>query len=806
VSGLAQDLRFAFRTLRKAPAFTALVIAILALGIGANTAIFSLVDAALFRPLPFPDADRLVMLWERAPTYARNRVAPLNYVDWSEQNHVFASTAAASGGARTLTIGGREPERIPGQSVTAGFFDVLGVRPLTGRAFTAADALLNPTTVVISERLWKRRFAGDARIVGRTIALDGEPFTVVGVVPASFEILYPADLWTPYLPRRTPEQRRMHYMQVLARLKPGTTIEQARADMEEVARGIAAASPATNARWSVTIEPLKQALVGDDLHSTSVALGAIVVFVLAAVCANVANLLLARGVGRTREIAVRTALGGSRGRIVRQLLTESLALAAAGGAAGWAVAWALVRAAPSILPPGTLPQGIALKLDARLGLFGAAISIATGALFGLAPAWHAARVEIADALGGGGRTSTGSSSAFRTTLAAVEVGIAVVLVSGATLLARTVTSLRRVDPGFAASNVLTLHVSPPLSRYATPERALVFYENARRAVAALPGVRAAAIGGNLPLDGWDIGQSFEIVGDPPIDKASQPSAHYQIVGPEYFAVLGIPILRGRAFSERDLVSAPPICIVNEEFVRRYFARRDPIGARVGVSAMDPAGPRTVVREIVGVSRQVKVEGPGEKQSALEIYVPVAQNPWYGASIAVKTAGDPAALAPSVRAAIARVDAELPVTRMRTMDEVAAESIAEPRFRAELVGLFALLALALAAAGVFGVLAFGVNQRRREFGIRLALGARRTDVARLVAASAVRIAAAGVAAGTMTAAALGRFLTGLLFGVQPLDPVAVAAPALLLLAVALVACAAPAVRAVRVDPAASLRVE
>ena len=806
MSGLAQDLRFAFRTLRKAPAFTALVIAILAVGIGANTAIFSLVDAALFRPLPFPDADRLVMLWERAPTYAHNRVAPLNYVDWSEQNHVFASTAAASGGARTLTIGGREPERIPGQSVTAGFFDVLGVRPLTGRTFTAADALLNPTTVVISERLWKRRFAGDARIVGRTIALDSEPFTVVGVVPASFEILYPADLWTPYLPRRTPEQRRMHYMQVLARLKPGTTIEQARADMEEVARGIAAASPATNARWSVTIEPLKQALVGDDLHSTSVALGAIVVFVLAAVCANVANLLLARGVGRTREIAVRTALGGSRGRIVRQLLTESLALAAAGGAAGWAVAWALVRAAPSILPPGTLPQGIALKLDARLGLFGAAISIATGALFGLAPAWHAARVEIADALGGGGRTSTGSSSAFRTTLAAVEVGIAVVLVSGATLLVRTVTSLRRVDPGFTASNVLTLHVSPPLSRYATPERALVFYENARRAVAALPGVRAAAIGGNLPLDGWDIGQSFEIVGDPPIDKASQPSAHYQIVGPEYFAVLGIPILRGRAFSERDLVSAPPICIVNEEFVRRYFARRDPIGARVGVSAMDPAGPRTVVREIVGVSRQVKVEGPGEKQSALEIYVPVAQNPWYGASIAVKTAGDPAALAPSVRAAIARVDAELPVTRMRTMDEVAAESIAEPRFRAELVGLFALLALALAAAGVFGVLAFGVNQRRREFGIRLALGARRTDVARLVAASAVRIAAAGVAAGTMTAAALGRFLTGLLFGVQPLDPVALAAPALLLLAVALVACAAPAVRAVRVDPAASLRVE
>jgi len=806
MSGFAQDVRFAFRTLRKTPAFTALTVAILALGIGANTAIFSLVDAALFRPLPFSEPDRLAMLWEHAPAHAHNRVAPLNYVDWSEQNDVFSSMAAVSGGGRTLTIGGHEPERIPGQSVTAAFFDVLRVRALMGRTFTAADAVPNPTTVVISERLWKRRFASDRGIVGRTIALDGEPFTVIGVVPASFEILFPADLWTPYLPRRTPEQRRMHYMQVIARLKPDATLEQARANMDDVARRIAAASPSTNARWSVTIEPLEQALVGDDLHATSIALVAIVVFVLVTVCANVASLLLARGVGRSREIAVRAALGGGRGRIVRQLLTESLLLAAAGGVAGWGLALALVRAAPSMMPPGTLPQGIDLTIDARLALFGAAISIAAAILFGLAPAWQATRVEIAAALGAGGRGATGSAGSFRAALAAVEVGIAVVLVSGATLLARTVMSLGRVDPGYRASNVLTMYVSPPLTRYATPERALAFYEDAKREIAALPGVRAVAIGGNLPLDGWDIGQGFEVVGDPPVDKANQPSAHYQIVGAEYFDVLGIPIVRGRAFADRDAATAAPVCIVNEEFVRRYLANRDPVGARVSVSAMDPAGPRAVVREVVGVSRQVKVEGPGEKQNAIEIYVPVAQNPWYSASIAVKTAGDPRALVSAVRTAVAHADPELPITRLRTMDDVAAESVAEPRFRAELVGLFALLALALAAAGVFGVLAFGVNQRLREFGIRLALGARPGDVVRLVAASALRIVAAGVAAGTLAAAALGRFLAALLFGVGPLDPVALAAPAALLLGVALVACAAPAVRATRVDPAASLRVE
>jgi len=803
---LTQDLRVAVRSLRKAPAFAALTIAIVAVGVGANTAIFSLVDAALFRGLPFPDADRLTMLWERSPARGRNRVTPLNFVDWSEQNDAFSAIAAASGGARILTGAGGEPEKIPGQSVTTAFFDVLGVKPIAGRTFLPGDAQLNPTVVVIGEGLWKRRFGGAPDLVGRTILLDSEPFTVIGIVPASFQILYPSDLWTPYLPRRTPEQRRMHYLQVLGRLKPGLTIDAARANMASVAARIEAVSPETNKGWGVTIEPLKTALVGDDLHTTSVVLFAIVGFVLATVCANVANLLLARGSGRSREIAIRAAIGGSPARIMRQLLTESLVLAAAGGLAGWALAWAIVRAAPALMPAGTLPQAIVLTIDLRLAAFAVVVSTITGVLFGTAPAWHAVRVPAKEALAAGGRTATASASSFRTALAILEVAVAVVLVCGATLLARTLRSLHDVDAGFTADNVLTMYVSPPLSRYPTPEHALAFYRRARQEIAALPGVRSVAIGGSLPLDGWDIGQAFQVVGAPPVEAARRVPAHYQIVGAEYFDTLGIPILRGRAFTDHDSAASAPVCVVNEEFVRRYLPDRDPIGARVGVSAMDPAGPRTVVREIVGVSRQVKVEGPGETPSLIEIYVPVGQNPWYSASIAVKTAGPPMAFAPAIRAAVARADKDLPVTRLRTMDEVAAESISQPRFRAALAGLFAALALLLAAAGVFGVLAFAVNQRLREFGIRRALGAQAIDVARLVAVTALRITLTGAVAGAIAAAALTRYLTALLFGVRPLDPLTfISAPALLV-GVALVACCGPALRAMRVDPAATLRIE
>jgi len=806
MSAFWQDATYASRALRKAPGFTFVAVVVLALGIGANAAIFSLVDAALIRPLPFIHPERLVMLWERSTRFAHNRVAPLNFLDWSEQQHAFASVAAIAGGGRTLTGNGGEAERIAGQAVTSRFFEVLGIRAIAGATFDPDDVARRPDVVVISERLWHSHFGGDTAAIGRAITLDGQPFTIIGVVPADFQILYPSDLWTPFVPRRSPEQRRQHYLQVIGRLKPAVTLDQARTDMDGVADQIARIAPDTNKDWGVTIEPLRDAIVGADLRATSLVLAGVVGFVLLMACANVANLLLARGLGRSREIAVRAALGGSRWRIIRQLLTESLLLAVIGGGSGLALAWGAVRAAPSLIPPGTLPQAIVLGFDVRVATVAAALTLGTALLFGLAPAWQASRVPLAEMTSAGGRGSTGRAGGLHAALVIGEVAAAVLLLSAAGLLVRTLIALNGIDPGYRAVRVLTMSVGLPLNRYGSADRLLTFYQAAERELAAIPGVNSAAIGGSLPLDGWDIGQGFAIKGDPPVEKSRMLSAHYQIVSAGYFRTLGIDIARGRPFGEHDTARATEVCVVNEEFVRRYLHGREPIGTLVEVQSMDlRGGPTPVTREIVGVIRQV-AEQAGEKERAVEIYVPVAQNPWFSASIAVQTAGEPMSFLPAVKAAIARVDKDQPLTRVRTMEEVAAQSTSQPRFRAELVGAFAALALMLAAVGIFGVLAFSVGRRAREFGIRLALGARTHDVLRLVLGSALEMTAAGVAIGLAAAAVLTRFLGTLLFAVKPTDPVTFLVTAAVLASAALVACALPAWRATRVDPAVTLRQE
>jgi predicted permease len=802
---LAQDLRFAIRMLRRGPVFAAVVVLVLAIGIGANSAIFSLLDAAMFRPLPFKQPDQLAMLWEHPPNYAHNRVSPLNFLDWSEQNNVFESMAAVSGGSRTL-ITSNGPERIPGQSVSASLFDLLGVRPIAGRVFAKEDARMRAPVVVLSERLWTSQFGRDPRLVGSTITLDGELFTVIGIVPAQFQILSNSNLWTIFAPRRSPEQRRMHYLQVIGRLKPGVNLKGAKAGMGVVAENIARISPETNKDWGVTIEPLRDALSDRDLRLTSLVLAGVVGFVLLMACANVASLMLARGAGRQREIAVRASLGGSQVRILRQLLTESTLLGLLGGIVGVALAWLILRAAPSFLPPGLLPVTWQLGLDARVLAFAAVITLATGLLFGFVPAWHAARTSISDSLRTGGRNTTASSVNFRASLATGEIAVALVLVTGAGLLLRTLGSLNHVDAGYYANNVLTMSVGLPLSRYPHPPDTLRFYQAVQSEIGALPGVQNVSLSTNLPTDGWDIGQGFEIVGQPPRGDANQPSAHYQMVSASYFATLGIPILRGRAFAESDNLSATPVCVVNEELARRYFNGREPIGALVSVQAMTAGGPKPVVRQVVGVSHQVKVEGLGEKQNDLEIYVPIAQNSWYWAAIAVRTANDPMSLAPAVKSAIARIDKDQPVTRIRTMDEVAAGSIAQPRFRAQLVGAFAALAMLLASVGVFGVLAFSVGQRTREFGIRMALGASTGDVLGLVLRSGLKMIAIGLGIGLMATLALTQSLQSVLFGVKPMDPLTFAAASSTLIIVALLACAIPALRAARVDPASALRQE
>jgi putative ABC transport system permease protein len=796
------DFRFALRNLRRTPGFAAVVVAVLAIGIGANSAIFSLVDSVLLRPLPFAHPGELVMLWEHPPGYAHNSVSPLTFADWSEQNKVFSSMAAVSGTSATLrTAAG--PERIPGQSVSVSFFDLLGVKPLAGRTFRSEDDRPGNKVVAISGRLWRSHYGGDPSIVGRSVEMNGAPYTVVGIIPDDFQILFQSDLWTVFVPGRGPEFRRMHYLKVLGRLKPGIVLPRARADMALLAANIARIAPDTNKDWGVTVEPLRGALIGGDMRVTSAVLAGVVGLVLLMAWANVANLLLARGIDRAREFAVRASLGGSHARILGQLLTESALLAALGGAAGLLVAWIVLLSAPRFLPAGILPIELHLNLNARVAGFAALLTLATSVLFGFAPAWHASRVSLADALRSGGRSVAAGIGGLRSFLATGEIAVAVLLVSGAGLLLRTASSLRGADPGYYARNVLTMHVTLPLSRYPAPEKALPFYQSVEREISRLPGVEQVGLGGSLPLDGWDIGQSFSVVGEPSPSESNEPAAHYQIISAHYFDTLGIRLLRGRAFTEHDTGSTPQICIVNEELVRKYLHGREPLGASLSVEALTPSGPKPVVREIVGVIHQVKVEGLGEKEDNPEIYVPIAQNPWYAASITVRTAGDPLLAAPAVRAAIARADPEQPVTRVRTMDEVAAESIAEPRFRAQLVGAFAVIALVLASVGVFGVLAFSVGRRTREFGIRMALGARGSNIIGLVLKSGLKMVGIGVAVGLAAAIEFTHSLVSLLYGVKPLDPVTFLAAPLLLSVVALAACLLPAVRAARVDPGVAL---
>ncbi|HTP34229.1 MAG TPA: ABC transporter permease [Candidatus Acidoferrales bacterium] len=800
-----RDFLYAARVLRQAPGFTSIAIAVLAIGIGANGAIFTLVDAVLVRPLPFAQANELVELWEKPPGHDRNAVSPLNYLDWSEQNQVFASMTGVSGSSRTMITDGI-PERVHGQAVTVRFFDVFGVAPAAGRTFAADDGKPGTRAIVISDALWRSRFGANTNLVGSTIVLDAEPWTVIGVMPATFEVWQQADYWMLFPIERRPEMRLPHYLRVFARLKPGIGIAQARAAMNVIGENLARAYPATNKGWGVTMLPLREATVGETLRTTSLVLAGVVALVLLMACANVANLLLARGAGRSREIAVRAALGGSAGRIFSQLLTESALLALVGGALGIALAWAAVAAAPKFLPAGTLPPGVRLALDGRVAAFSAVLTVVTGLLAGLAPAWHAARTSLTDALRAGGRTAAEGMGAFRSALAAAEIAVAVTLAAGAGLLLRTLVSLDRVETGIQADHVLTAQLSLSGVRYRKPASTLPLYEAVEREVAALPGVRSAALSTTLPSQGWDIGMPAELVDRPVADPSKRKAVHYQMVSPRYFATLGIPVLAGRAFTEHDNQASSPVCIVNEEFVHEYMEGREPLGVRVRVDSMGDVGPVPVVREIVGVIRQVEVDGPEELRKSPEAYVPLAQNPWFWSVLSLRTAGEPAAMTRAIKEAIARVDRNQAVGRIATMEELLSETVAQPRFRAELVGAFAALAMVLSAVGVFGVFAFSVSRRMREFGIRSALGAKAGDLLRMVLAAGLRIIAVGLAIGLAGAAALTRSLGSLLFGVKPVDPATFLFASGILGLVALLACAVPAIRAARVDPSVALRQE
>ena len=796
---LAQDLRFAARTLRKNPAFTAIAILTLALGIGANAAIFSLVDAVLLHPLPFRDPNQLVMLWEKPPNFDHNSISALTFLDWKEQSHSFQSIAGIAGGTSAIT-GGAEAQQVQSQRVSANFFDLLGVVPQVGRGFTDADEQPgNENVAIISDGLWARRFGRDSSVLNTSLTVDGKVVTLIGILPPSFRLLGQCDLWTPLVLRHEAAKRDSHFLRAIARLKPDVSIGTARAEMSNIALGIARISPETNKGWGVRVSPLQDDLLGPDLRTTSKVLLGAVGFVLLIACANVASLLLVRGAGRTREIAVRASLGAGRLRIARQLITESLLLSLVGAGVGLALAKLALETAPSWLPAGTLPALVQLNLNWRVLTFSLVAALLTGALCGIAPTLYASRIDLNTALRNSGYLSS-AGSRLRRALAVAEIAMVMVLMAGGALLFRTLLKLESVDRGYRADRVLTFHLSLPASRYASNDAINLFQQKTLDELNALPGVRAAALAYDLPLEGWSFGAPFEVSGAGPGSAASRPFAHVQGVSTRYFETLGIPVMRGRVFTDADSAKSEHVCVINDGLAQKYFPGKNPVGEK-----LITGNARTESCSIVGVIAQVKIEGPAEP-SRFEMYFPYAQDANPGVAFALRTDMDPTGLIPSVRSVVQKLDRDLPITSLRTIEDIASDSVARPRFRAALIGAFAALALIVALIGIYGVLSYSVGQRIREFGIRMALGARRPEILRLVLRDGLRIALLGVAVGLIAAGGLTHYLQSMLFGVEPLDPITFIVVPLALLIVALAACYIPARRATKVDPLIALRYE
>jgi putative ABC transport system permease protein len=809
------DARFALRQLRAAPGFTLVAVLTLALGIGANSAMFALADASLVRPLPYPEPERLISLSEVRDGQPGVPVNPVDFIDWEQRTRSFTALAAVVRGGGSIVGDDGVAEPLPAQAVTTRFFEVLGVTPIAGRTFRNEDEGPAPDVAVVSEGLWRRRFGSDPGLVGRAVGFGDRTFTVIGIMPVDFQLDLPGTtsagptmMWTllnrPQ--RNSPAERYPHYLQVIARLKQDVSTEAARGDIAAVADAIAQELPATNKGHTATAEPLRDRVIRRELRLTAILLFGVVGLVLLMCCANVANLLLTRASARSREFAIRSALGAGRRRIVRQVLSESLVLAVLGGVLGGGVGAVILKVAPSLIPPGLLPASVTLGFDARVVTFCVLAALVVAVLYSLSPAWQVTHMPAVQTMASDGRAVTGSSSRFRRTLAIAQVAIAVFLLCGAGLLLRTLLALEGVESGSRADDLLTMIVAaggPGPS--GDPELMRQKYEAFEREVRQVPGVRDVAWGSALPFNRtWQL-QNFEIEGDPPRLPADREIAGYQIVGPSYLPLLGVRLLEGRGFSESDRAGSPEVCVVDDEFVRRFLRGRTVLGTRIAINAMATL-PRAVLREIVGVVGHVK-ESPDEREPQPHVYVPIAQNPWWNATLVIAPAGGAAeGLSSEVRAALARVDRDRPAAVIRTLSAIEREATARPRFRAALIGTFALLALMLAMVGVFGVLAYSVQQRTREFGVRIALGASGMSVLRLVLANASRVIGTGIVIGLVLAFAFARSVAAFLFGVEPRDPVTFASVCAVLVLTAMVACAVPALRAVRVDPVEAFRNE
>jgi putative ABC transport system permease protein len=798
-----RDIHYGARMLVRRPVFTVVVVLTLALGIGATTAIFSVVNAVLLRSLPYPEPERLVVLAEKTRAGRRMGVAYPNYLDLRERAQSFAEMAGFRNAERNLS-GVEKPVRLEGREVSWNFFRMLGAQPQLGRLFVADDEKPGAArTVILGHAAWLEQFGGDPAVVGKGVTLNGNIYTVIGVMPAGFEFFRRDDLFVPLTAslQHGDEGRGNHSdLEVLARLKDGVSLRQAAAEMDTLAAQLERAYPATNSGEGVLTDGLLDRFASDVRRTLWVLFGA-VGFVLLIACVNVANLLLVRGAERKKEIALRAALGAGRARLVRQLLSESLPLALLSGLTGlllgvWMTEW-LVRLAPDGVP--RLNQA---RPDTTVLLFTSGVTLLTGLLFGLLPAWQSAHHDLQTTLKEGGRSTTGAArERVRKGLLVAEVGLSLVLLVGAGLMLRTFYGLTRVDPGFEPDNLLTMQLNLPGDSY-DMARARRFYDECVARVGAVPGVRAAALTQSLPIDGSRWNSVFIVEGKPVPPRAELPSAAFTPVSAGFFQAMGIRLLKGRAFTEADADGKPTVTVVNETMARRFWPGEDPIGKRLKQGWPED---QTPWREVVGVVSDVKTNGVDQK-TPLQAYLPLAQRPANSVALVVRASGNPLSLATAAERAVHEVDKDLPVSDVRSMDQLMSGAIARQRLTLALLLGFGLLALVLAAVGIYGVISYSVSLRTHEFGVRMALGACAGDVLRLVVGQGLRLTLAGVALGLLCAFGLTRWMESLLFGVRATDPLTFAAIPALLTCVALLACYLPARRAAKVDPMVALRYE
>ena len=806
---LVRDGRFALRTMARKPAFTAMAVIIIALGVGANTAVFSLVRAVMLRPLPFASPDRLVMVWEDASfvNFPKNTPAPANFVDWKDRNEVFEDMAAVRIRDFNLT-GDGEPEKVYGYGVTANFFSVLGVAPVIGRTIAPEDDRPEANKVaVISYPLWQSRYGGDPGIIGRDILLDDQKHSVIGVMPRGFQFLDPdVRIWVPaaFTPRQL-ASRGSHYLQVVARLKPAVTIERANNDIKAITAQIARDNPDQAGKLDAYVVSLSEELSGETRQPLIVLLVA-VAFVLLIASANLANLLLSRALGRSKEVAVRTALGASRGRLVRQLLTESVLLSLTGGVAGVLVAIWSFEFLGQLIPPG-LRLFVDLRIDATVLIFTLALSVITGIVFGLAPALQSLSIDLNEALKqGGGRTSLSAGHRrLQNAMIIGEVALAMVLLVGAGLLIKTFSRLSDQYSTLRAESVLALRTQLPESRYQQPSRRFAFYKQVLERVNALPGVVSAAYTTSVPLD-WRGGTNGISIEGRSVERGVMYDANHRQISDDYFKTIGIALVQGRTFNEGDTEQSIPVAIINKTMAREFWPGEDPIGKRFKPSSPDSPDPWI---QIVGVVADLKQMG-AEKPAKPEMYMPyqqVADQPWYAPrDLVIRASVPPTSLVSAVISKVHELDPDQPVSKIRTMREVLGQEFGQRQTGTTLLGVFAGLAMLLAAIGLYGVLSYFVTQRIPEFGVRIALGAQRRDILMLVLKRGMGLALVGLGIGLAASFALTRLMRSLLFEVSASDPMVFGVIAALLLSVAFAACVIPARRATKVDPMIALRYE